>query len=45
MLVLWVIVLLTAIVTEFAFSMRTEVNIYKEFQGGDRGILYSHRRH
>ncbi|MBI5026775.1 MAG: general secretion pathway protein GspK [Nitrospirae bacterium] len=32
MLVLWVLVLLTAIVTEFAFSMRTEVNITRNFK-------------
>ncbi|PKL51774.1 MAG: hypothetical protein CVV37_04695 [Nitrospira bacterium HGW-Nitrospira-1] len=31
-LVLWVAVLLTAIVTEFAFSMRTEVNITRNFK-------------
>ncbi len=32
MLVLWVMVLLTAIATEFAFTMRTEVNITKNFK-------------
>jgi len=32
MLVLWIVVLLTAIVTEFAFSMRTEVNIARNFK-------------
>ena len=32
MLVLWVIVLLTAIVTEFAFFMRTEANITRNFK-------------
>ncbi|MDA8340495.1 MAG: type II secretion system protein GspK [Nitrospiraceae bacterium] len=32
MLVLWVIVLLTAIVTEFSLFMRTEVNIAKNFK-------------
>lgn len=31
-LVLWVVVLLTAIVMEFAFSMRTEVNITRNFK-------------
>lgn len=33
-LVLWVMVLLTAIVSEFAFSMRTEVNITRNFKEG-----------
>jgi general secretion pathway protein K len=32
MLVLWVVVLLTAIVTEFSFFMRTEVNIARNFK-------------
>jgi general secretion pathway protein K len=32
MLVLWVMVFLTIIVTEFAFSMRTEVNITRNFK-------------
>lgn len=32
MMVLWVMVFLTVIVTEFAFSMRTEVNITRNFK-------------
>jgi general secretion pathway protein K len=40
-LVLWVLVLLTAIVMEFCFSMRTEVNIARNYKEADQLYFYA----
>jgi general secretion pathway protein K len=40
--VLWVLVLLTAIVAEFAYSMRTEVNITRNFREATRAHYIAH---
>ena len=40
--VLWVLVLLTAIVAEFAYSMRTEVNITRNFKEAARAHYIAH---
>jgi general secretion pathway protein K len=40
--VLWVLVLLTAIVAEFAYSMRTEVNITRNFMEATRAHYIAH---
>ena len=40
--VLWVLVLLTAIVAEFAYSMRTEVNITRNFKEATQAYYIAH---
>jgi general secretion pathway protein K len=40
--VLWVLVLLTAVVAEFAYSMRTEVNITRNFKEAARAHYVAH---
>ena len=40
--VLWVLVLLTAIVAEFAYSMRTEVNITRNFKEASQAYYIAH---
>jgi general secretion pathway protein K len=40
--VLWILVLLTAIVAEFAYSMRTEVNITRNFKEATQAYYIAH---
>ena len=40
--VLWILVLLTAIVGEFAYSMRTEVNITRNFKEATQAYYIAH---
>jgi general secretion pathway protein K len=41
-LVLWILVLLTAMVAEFAYSMRTEVNITRNFKEATQAYYITH---